>query len=203
MTRLDGFARLLGGRPAQSQIQALLGHAVSSSLEPEVKAYPDVVYHNYRSIGLSLQFEVSSPGKNASKVGSEDLCLAAIDIYSANEDKSWTCFPTLPLQIDALRDDTASEQVKATITKAITGKDLVSSLGEPQRKGGGAGGRSGPAAWMEWSLKLDRSNLNESDPTTLQIELAGAGARGADRWNAERAGNCKWAVITVSPHTTR
>lgn len=67
-------------------------------------------------------------------MGSEDLCLADIDIYSANEDKSWTCFPTLPLQIDALRYDTASEQVKATITKAITGKDLVSSLGEPNAK---------------------------------------------------------------------
>ncbi|KAJ1025017.1 hypothetical protein NDA18_004303 [Ustilago nuda] len=203
MTTLDDFARLLASSPAQSQIQALLGHAVSNRLEAEVKAYPDVVYHNYRSIGLSLQFEASSPGMNASKMGSDDLCLAAIDIYSANEDKSWTCFPMLPLQIDALRDDSASEQVKATITQAITAKDLVSSLGEPQRKGGGAGPPSCPAAWMEWSLKLDRSNSNESDPITLQIELAGAGARGADRWNAERAGNCKWAVITVSPHRTR
>lgn len=71
-------------------------------------------------------------------------------------------------------------------------------LGEPNRKGGGAGGRAGPAAWMEWSLQVSSPESVTSTDITLQIELAGASARGADRWNAERAGTCHWAFITIS-----
>ena len=71
-------------------------------------------------------------------------------------------------------------------------------LGEPQRKGGGAGGRSGPAAWMEWTLQGEMPDTAEPKGVKLQIELAGDGARGADRWNIERAGACSWAVITIS-----
>lgn len=93
---------------------------------------------------------------------------------------------------------TGKAPIHATIALDSTGKDLVSMLGEPQRKGGGAGGRSGPAAWMEWTLQLNMSDTGESNEVKLQIELAGAGARGADRWNAERAGTCPWAVITIS-----
>ncbi len=50
---------------------------------------------------------------------------------------------------------------------------------------------------MEWSLQLKTSPA-DAKAFKLQIELAGAGARGADRWNAERAGACQWAVITIS-----
>ena len=137
-------------------------------------------------------------GEDASKAFPDDLYLPAIDIYSAHGDKNWTCCPGLPLEIKASRAGAAKTPVRASITHETTGKDLVSMLGEPQRKGGGAGGRSGPAAWMEWTLQVKLAQTGEVGEVTLQIELAGAGARGADRWNAERAGACPWAVITIS-----
>lgn len=60
MIGLDTLAGLLGSRPAQSQIHALLeqahvDEAANTGSDPEIKAYPDVVYHNYRSAGISLQ----------------------------------------------------------------------------------------------------------------------------------------------------
>lgn len=135
--------------------------------------------------------EASASVKDASKSDLNGLRLAAIDIYSGQDDKRWTLFPGLPLQIDAV-------SIQASIAHDSTGKDLVSSLGEPQRKGGGAGGRSGPAAWMEWTLQLCSTNSSQPKDIKIQIELAGAAARGADRWNAERAGSCPWAVITIT-----
>ena len=51
---------------------------------------------------------------------------------------------------------------------------------------------------MEWSLELKSTSSDEVRKCKLQVELAGVAARGADRWNADRAGKCKWAVITVS-----
>jgi hypothetical protein len=143
--------------------------------------------------------EAQGSGKNASKAALDDLRLVAIDIYSAHGDKRWTCFPGLPLQIDAYCSGVrAGSPTRAAISRDATGKQLVSLLGEPQRKGGGAGSRSGPAAWMEWSFQLSPSEPEQAKEIKILIELAGDGARGVDRWNAERAGTCHWGVITIS-----
>ncbi|SPO29498.1 uncharacterized protein UTRI_04767_B [Ustilago trichophora] len=201
MVGLDALATVLGSSPNKPEIQTLLNQVgASSTVDPEIKAYPDVVYHNYQSLGLSLQYEAATPGTDASKATADALRLAAIDIYSAHEDKRWTGCPGLPLQISATHVETGRKTVEAIITHDSTGKALVSLLGEPERKGGGAGGRSGPAAWMEWSLRLSSpdSDSRAAKEVKVQVELAGAGARGADRWNAERAGACQWAVITIS-----
>lgn len=141
---------------------------------------------------LMLTDEATSSGTNASKCSPRDLRLAAIDIYSGLDDRKWICFPALPLSIHA-----TSSEAEITIKHNSRGKDLVNDLGEPQRKGGGAGDRSGPAVWMEWNLQL-KSASGLGREFKMQIELAGAAARGADRWNAERAGTCNWAVITIS-----
>ena len=124
--------------------------------------------------------------------------LAAIDIYSGHDDKHWTCFSALPLQVDAISSEAATHPRRFLIKYESTGKDLVSDLGEPQRKGGGANDRSGPAAWMEWCLGLNAPGSDNKKRCKLQVELAGPAARGADRWNAEKAGACTWAVITIT-----
>lgn len=139
-----------------------------------------------------------APNTNAAETAHQDVRLEAIDVYSGHQDKRWTCFPTLPLAVSATRTDAESKPVQASINLDTVGKNLVTHLGEPQRKGGGASDRSGPAAWMEWSLQLNGADTVKRREFKLQIELAGAGARGADRWNAERAGACPWAVLTVS-----
>lgn len=144
-------------------------------------------------LDLNLTDEAISPGMDVSKCTPRDQRLAAIDIYSGLEDKRWTCFPALPLSLHVI-----SSEAEITIKYDSKGKDLVNDLGEPKRKDGGAGDRAGPAVWMEWSLQLKSEGSEERKEFKIQIELAGAAARGVDRWNAERAGTCNWAVITIS-----
>lgn len=58
MIDLRALIGVLGCSPRQAQVQTLLEHIVDikvTSMEPEVKAYPDIVYHSYRDLGLSLQ----------------------------------------------------------------------------------------------------------------------------------------------------
>ncbi|EST04539.1 hypothetical protein PSEUBRA_006283 [Kalmanozyma brasiliensis GHG001] len=202
MFSFDELVGVLGCPPSQPELQALLNQGRSDKsadlVEPEVKAYPDIVYHNYPALGLSFQFEPATSKTDASKANLQDLRLAAIDVYSGHEDKRWTCFPALPLTLKAARTDAVTHPLEVSIKSDTKGKDLVTDLGEPHRKGGGAGDRSGPAAWMEWSLQLKAADTAQERKFKLQVELAGAGARGADRWNAERAGACQWAVITIS-----
>ncbi|SJX64195.1 uncharacterized protein SRS1_14850 [Sporisorium reilianum f. sp. reilianum] len=198
MLGIDALVSVLGSSAGHADVQALLGqiqaNKSAATVEPEVKAYPDVVYHNYKALGLSLQYEAATPGMDASKCSPRDQRLAAIDIYSGHDDTKWTCFPALPLSVHV-----TSSEVEITIKHDSKGKDLVNDLGEPQRKGGGAGDRSGPAAWMEWSLQLKSPSGSETRRDfKMQVELAGAAARGANRWNAERAGTCNWAVLTIS-----
>jgi hypothetical protein len=54
MTSLITLVDRLDCNPSQVAIQALTDSELPA---PEVKAYSDVVYHNYRSLGLSLQCE--------------------------------------------------------------------------------------------------------------------------------------------------
>lgn len=202
MLSINNLVGVLGCSPGEPELQTLLNQVRSdqsaANVEPEVKSYPDIVYHNYLTLGLSFQYEPATLGTSASKAAPQDLRLAAIDIYSGHQDRRWTCFPALPLTLQTARTDAVTQPLEVSIKSDTTGKDLVTDLGEPHRKGGGAGDRSGPAAWMEWSLRLKAANSAKEKEFELQVELAGAGARGADRWNAERAGACQWAVITIS-----
>lgn len=64
MVGLDALAAVLGSSPNQLEIQTLLTQiGASSTVDPEIKAYPDVVYHNYQPLGLSLQCEYSNADK--------------------------------------------------------------------------------------------------------------------------------------------
>ena len=72
---------------------------------------------------------------------------------------------------------------------AATGKDFVKVLGEPDRKGGGAGPSSGSIGiWCEWSKD------------GLMVEFGGDEARGPQAW--ERGKDEVWKVITLFPPTT-
>ncbi len=97
MLSLDELVGVLGCSPGQSELQSLLEQVRSDKSaindEPQVKAYPDVVYHNYLALGLSFQFETATSKADASKAVPQQLRLAAIDIYSGHDDKRWSCFP--------------------------------------------------------------------------------------------------------------
>lgn len=64
MLEVDELVGVLGSHPGHANVQAMLdqiqGNTSARTVEPEIKAYPDVVYHNYQALGLSLQCECGS-----------------------------------------------------------------------------------------------------------------------------------------------
>nr|GAT44069.1 predicted protein [Mycena chlorophos] len=71
-----------------------------------------------------------------------------------------------------------------------TGKDFVEALGEPARKGGGAGPSSGSIGiWCEWTKD------------GVMVEFGGIEATGAQAW--ERGKDAVWRVMTLFLHLLR
>ncbi|KAG0231706.1 hypothetical protein BGW42_008658 [Actinomortierella wolfii] len=107
-------------------------------MQPEIKAFSDVTYHSYRSLGLSFHF-VLVPG--------HEHVLDAIHLYRAPSDR----FSTFPKPIvvrrrKAVADSTstapsAEGESVATITMDMKGHEVLEKLGEPEKKEGG--GRRG------------------------------------------------------------
>ncbi|GAA6055414.1 hypothetical protein JCM3770_006980 [Rhodotorula araucariae] len=126
---------MVADHPAGTQLHPLLGRSPSAPLlaaflaalappdtrppEPEVKAYTDVVYLNYRPLGLSLSFSPTNgyrPSRSTTlaDIRSEDARLkcTGIDVYNhdpaavkhqdkgkarARDEDRWGAFPTYPV----------------------------------------------------------------------------------------------------------
>ena len=121
---------------------------------------PDIVYYNFTSAGVSLQFTPAQsyrPPRAASKRSDLDeskLTLSTVDIYV---DK-FASFPIslsyiAPAESSRDSDDSKPQEGLASgtldITRELTGKELVEKLGEPDRKGGGESRTVG--VWLEWT----------------------------------------------------
>ena len=192
------------------ELQEILGESPSSTLltsfleslclpplpSPEVKIFPDAVYFNYFQLGLSLLFTPTSGYKpsSSSPLAYENLRLDSIDVYNAptvdpktttgkkHANIQYTPYPQLPILIPSLSDVSPIPPPLA-VTATTTGKDMVSFLGEPSRKGGGSGPSSGSIGiWCEWKAR------------GLMVEFGGDEARGAQAW--ERGKDAHWTVIT-------
>jgi len=74
MTNLNELRQLLGLSPSSKELTTYLS-AISSSQpsSPEIKSYPDAVYFNYYSFGLSLLFAPINDYKPQSKASRQDL----------------------------------------------------------------------------------------------------------------------------------
>ncbi len=71
-----------------------------------------------------------------------------------------------------------------SITRNMTGKEFVTALGEPDRKGGGSGPSSGNIGiWVEWTRD------------GLMVEFGGDDSRGPQAW--ERGKDAPWRVISI------
>jgi hypothetical protein len=194
---------LLGRSPSASDLSTHLASLHSStSPTPEVKSYSDAVYFNYYALGLSLlfvPFDGYKPKAGAllSDLDQNKLKLESIDLYNSpsQEEKEaeksngpskklsnteYSSYPRYPVLISS--STTPPSQLE--ITSTTTGKEFVSSLGEPSRKGGGAGPSSGSIGiWCEW------------DKDGLMVEFGGDEARGPQAW--ERGKDARWKVITI------
>ena len=193
--------------PALSSFIHSLAHSDTASLE--VKSYSDAVYFNYFSIGLSLLFKPVNGYKPKSGLKLQDLqsaslVLDGIDIYNAPPPKAgantarpsksaYTTYPSFPITLNLVplppKEDGKSRPESISITGTTTGKDFVLSMGEPDRKGGGAGPSSGSIGiWCEWSKD------------GIMVEFGGEESRGPQAW--ERGKDAIWKVISVFPPKT-
>ncbi|KAG1749846.1 uncharacterized protein EDB91DRAFT_1109966 [Suillus paluster] len=199
---------LLGVDPSADLITVflkdLVQHLNTSLTAPEVKSYSDAVYFNYYPLGISFLFVPQNGYKPAAglkreQLKNDSLVLDSINIYNspmpkATPEKSTTssrtaelAFSTYPMSKWSLPlspEASVSHESSIEISLTTTGKDFVSCLGEPDRKGGGAGPSSGSIGiWCEWSKH------------GIMVEFGGDEARGPQAW--ERGKDAVWRVITV------
>ncbi|KAF9244567.1 hypothetical protein BU15DRAFT_41787 [Melanogaster broomeanus] len=206
----DNIKALLGSPPSAHVISEYLESlaslvSASDSLTPEVKSYSDIVYFNYFKLGVSLQFSTRNgyrptTGLKRDQLEDDSLQLEAIDIYNVPNVKpgtggstrsaelAFSTHPSSPLKISLETTTSSADSTLSgiTIAKDTTGKEFVSWLGEPSRKGGGVGPSTGSIGiWCEWSKE------------GIMIEFGGDEARGPQAW--ERGKDAVWRVITIFP----
>lgn len=206
-TPLD-VQRLIGLHPSSealsTHISALVSAASNPSSVPEVKSYTDAVYFNYYALGLSLLFKPVNgykpkTGLKREELQDDDLVLDGVDIYNVQKPKTGTSraarstystYPLGSLAMDLTDIPDKKRPSSMVATPTTTGKDFVECMGEPDRKGGGAGPSSGSIGiWCEWSKD------------GVMVEFGGEESRGPQAW--ERGKDAVWKVITVfAPKTT-
>ncbi|KAG2150164.1 hypothetical protein BD769DRAFT_1624677 [Suillus cothurnatus] len=194
---------LLGANPSADAITVFLNdlvqHCNTSLTAPEVKSYSDAVYFNYYPLGISFLFIPQKGYKPTGGLKLEDLqvdslVLDSINIYNAPKPKTtptktttssrtaelaFSTYPVLKWKLSLSPEASASNESSIEISLTTNGKDFVSCLGEPDRKGGGAGPSSGSIGiWCEWSKH-------------------GIMVEGPQAW--ERGKDAIWRVITVFP----
>lgn len=190
---------LLGQKPSSEALVDYLSNLSSivqsdSASTPEIKSYPDVVYYNFYSLGLSLLFKPVD-GKTGADLEEDKLILDSFDIYnipkvsdpnakSGSKKKAETAFATHPVSPVTLNLAQVEGLSPLQVTRESTGKDFVQHLGEPDRKGGGSGPASGSIGiWCEWTKH------------GILVEFGGVEATGPQAW--ERGKDAGWKVVTV------
>ncbi|KAI8647871.1 hypothetical protein BD408DRAFT_407925 [Parasitella parasitica] len=121
--------------PSHNLLYSLLGLSHSSpkfkelipaDLEPSITKLSNYIYHAYKPLGISLCF---IPKK-------DDLILDAIDIYNGRTPDEFS-----PCTINNL---------PCKLHSTMQAHEIVSNLGEPDRKGGG--GQSRLPCWIEYKF---------------------------------------------------
>lgn len=190
---------LLGHNPASQPIAHFLHHLASlvpaASTVPEVKSYPDVVYFNYFPCGLSLQFKPVDgykprTGLKREELRDDALVLDSIDLYNVPKTQNArgrSPYSTYPVDAFSLPLVSTPDKPRASVAEVrptTTGKEFVASMGEPDRKGGGAGPASGSIGiWCEWSKD------------GIMVEFGGDESRGPQAW--ETGKDAVWKVMTI------
>ena len=166
----------------------------------QVKAYPDAVFVNYYTLGCSIEYRPTNGHKPSPNVRSiaelqtNNLAIEKIDVYnspfddeanatsaSSKSTPTFARYPNLPLTIAF-----SHRPLSLSVLRDTTGKEFVAALGEPDRKGGGAGPSSGSInIWCEWTKE------------GIMVEFGGRDTRGPQAW--DKGKDAKWKVISFYP----
>lgn len=182
--------------PKLSSFLSRLGHS-----KPDIKTYPDAIFHNLYDFGISLCFE-----KNE---------LESIDIFNSKpSSKSKYSSPPLPLIVEFAEPEVVvpppkeggeetrySRPQRLEVSDSTVGKDLVHNFGEPSRKGSS----DWVGVWLEWgNVKL------QSGAVGIMLELADRGAGPNEQQKKEgmggvwdRASEWPWGSIKVFRATSK
>ena len=136
--------------------------------------------------------EDGSKTVKAEHAQSEKLRLDSICVHNAlgppsrpnSGTQPYSTYPALPIVLPLLdiSEDRSTEVL--VLTAESNGKDIVSCLGEPSRKGGGSGPLSGSIGiWCEWTKD------------GIMVEFGGDEARGPQAW--ETGKDAKWKTLTI------
>lgn len=209
MTTTADIRALLGSSPSSTELStyiteiASLSSTASSPVTPDVKSYPDAVYFNYYTLGLSLLFAPINEYKPKSGLKREalrdvDLALDGLDIFNTpptgtnkaakpSTTTEYSTYPVSPitLSVSPKTQDGKERATSVSFLPTTNGKDIVEALGEPERKGGGSGPASGGMGiWMDWSKD------------GIMVELGGEESRGPKAW--ETGKDAVWRVLSIS-----
>jgi hypothetical protein len=199
---------LLGLHPSSPELAQHLILLSTQTPIPQIKSYSDAVYFNYFSIGLSLLFSPENGykptnGLKLHELDNDKLVLESIYIYnvpprnprskgtsSHTSETAYSTYPDFPLALVLIADIRDKDGTpiprpsKLNVLADTSGKDFVQALGEPDRKGGGAGPSSGSIGiWCEWSKD------------GVMVEFGGDEAKGPQAW--ERGKDAVWKIITI------
>jgi hypothetical protein len=194
---------LLGHSPGSSDLAAYLSTLSTTQVTPDIKSYPDAVYYNYYSLGLSLLFIPINGYKPLSGLSVAHLVLDGIDIYNdlfavksdgktSSRSPAYSPYPITPIALTVTPEtkEGTSRPSALSVARNMTGKEFVTALGEPDRKGGGSGPSSGNIGiWVEWTKD------------GLMVEFGGDDSRGPQAW--ERGKDAPWRVISFFPSKTK
>lgn len=197
---------LLGLSPSSDKLAVYLNTINSSphAQTPEIKSYPDAVYHNYFDIGLSLLYVPVDGYKPTLGSLPDNLDLARLrldsvivynisktadsQVASPSSTKNvYSSYPSFPLFFCTSiigKDGKLGPQETVEVKPGTTGKEFVAAFGEPDRKGGGTGPSSGGIGiWLEWSRQ------------GLMVEFGES--KGLQAW--EKGKDAIWSVLTAFP----
>ncbi|GAA6001874.1 uncharacterized protein JCM10292_005950 [Rhodotorula paludigena] len=199
---------LLGLAPSDPALVAFLASLSSPPApppEPQVKAYSDVLYLNYRPLALSISFAPRTPLPSSTAAASSlaglldpahpahaSLACTQIDIYNhaatpepapssarTKPSERWGRFPRFPLALSSSSSSSADPS-PVLLEPSTTGAALLSLLGEPARKGGGQSATPALGIWTEWT------------PRGVLVEWA---SQGLEAW--EKGGEARWRCVSV------
>lgn len=211
--RVDIMQQLIGLKATSKQLWDTV-NATSEQIDDRartVKVYSDCVYYNYHRLGMSMMFKPTSGYKLSANAGEaslnlDQLILDGIDIFNAIIDdanpnphktanKAYQPFPHLPIEIQLSPTSPSANNNSETSKPSVipttflfetstTGKDLVSALGEPSRKGGGGGPSGGSIAiWCDWTRH------------GIMVEFGGPDSIGPKAWESGK--DARWAILSL------